>query len=84
MLSLLRQRTSQLTHEIPQFIQPAYAKPVDIVGYYKKQVRNQVEQDLYNVANENHNKINHGDYIHSNFFIEIWTRRQIQKQTIKR
>ena len=83
MLSLLRQRTSQLTHEIPQFIQPAYAKPVDIVGYYKKQVRNQVEQDLYNVANENHNKINHGDYIHSNFLLKYGQEDKYRNKLLK-
>jgi hypothetical protein len=83
MLSLLRQRTSQLTHTIPQFIQPAYAKPVDIVGYYKKQVRNQVEQDLYNVANENHNKINHGDYIHSNFLLKYGQEDKYRNKLLK-
>ena len=83
MLNLLRQRTSQLTHTIPQFIQPAYAKPVDIVGYYKKQVRNQVEQDLYNVANENHNKINHGDYIHSNFLLKYGQEDKYRNKLLK-
>jgi len=83
MLNLLRQRTSQLTHTIPQFIQPAYAKPVDIVGYYKKQVKNQVEQDLYNVANENHNKINHGDYIHSNFLLKYGQEDKYRNKLLK-
>jgi hypothetical protein len=83
MLSLLRQRTSQLTHEIPQFIQPAYAKPVDIVAYYKKQVKNQVEQDLYNVANENHNKINHGDYIESNFLLKYGQEDKYRNKLLK-
>jgi hypothetical protein len=72
-----------LTHEIPQFIQPAYAKPVDIVGYYKKQVRNQVEQDLYNVANENHNKINHGDYIESNFLLKYGQEDKYRNKLLK-